>query len=518
MPTNVKELIVVLAIALLVFRLARPIALRFSTESDFMRRRRVWLLLTIVAFLSPSFWLFAAIAIPVFIMSGARDSNPGALYLLLLHVIPPMDVPVPMIGMPYIFIANNYLLLSFFVMTPAALRLLRSESTERMRGLQTMDYLLLAYGALTTVLYVRVQAPNGQLYSVTMTDSMRQAFVFFFITFVPYFVISRSSVERRALQDMMASFCLACALMSAIALFESARHWLLYAEMAENWGYGDSKTLYVLRGGSLRASASSGHPLALGYLLVIALAFWLYLQSHLKARAQRLSGIITFWLGLLAAYSRGPWIAGVLEYFVFASLRTRAVANVVKTGLAAAAMAIIIMLSPLHDRVVSVLPFMGGTIDNYNVQYRQRLFDRSWEIIKASPLLGDQTALLKMQDLRQGQGIIDVVNTYLQVLLDNGFVGLTLFLGFILLALLKAFVRSRQVMRTDADLGLLGTSLVSAILATLLLLENGSFGTGTERIFYVLAALAAAYAHMCQLRQSETLAQLEQPGTVRMPS
>src|SRR5690348_1060469 len=108
MLQSIKDLIVVLAFALVVFRLAKPIAAHFTSEADYLRRRNVWLALTVVAFLSPSFWLFVAVAIPVLIWARRRDSNPVALYLLLLHVIPPMAIPIPTIGITELFDLDNY--------------------------------------------------------------------------------------------------------------------------------------------------------------------------------------------------------------------------------------------------------------------------------------------------------------------------------------------------------------------------------------------------------------------------
>jgi O-antigen ligase len=503
MPLNLKELIVVLGIAFAIFRLAKPIALVFMAEEDFSRRRNAWYVLTAVAFLSPNFWWFALIAIPVYFVVGRKDSNPGAFYLMLLNVVPQIPVQVPMVGMPYLFLVDNYLLLSFCVMTPAALRLLRSKDETRIRGLQTMDYCLIAYGGLTAALYLHAENGAGGVFPATFTSDLRNAFVFFFSIFIPYFTISRSASNRRAFLELMATYCLTCAVFAGIALFESVRHWLLYAELPQRWGYIINFTLYVTRGESLRAMAAAGHSLTLGHLLVTAFGFWLYLQSEIKSKVTRLAVIILWWLGLIAAYSRGPWLAAVLVYFVFAALRPHPLPNLLKAAGLGAIAALLVSLSPLRDKFVSVLPFLGGTVDSGNLVYRQRLRDRAWQIISESPLLGDQTALLKMQELRQGQGIIDVVNSYIQVLLANGFVGLSLFLSFILMAVLKAWTVSRKITPIDPDFGLLGASLVACILATLLLMQNGSFGMGTERLYYLLAALAAAYAHMGRSRRRD---------------
>ena len=63
MLLNLKALVVILGIAMMVFIIAKPICLRFMAENDFVRRRNTWVALTIVAFLSPSFWLFVIVVL-----------------------------------------------------------------------------------------------------------------------------------------------------------------------------------------------------------------------------------------------------------------------------------------------------------------------------------------------------------------------------------------------------------------------------------------------------------------------
>jgi O-antigen ligase len=177
--------------------------------------------------------------------------------------------------------------------------------------------------------------------------------------------------------------------------------------------------------------------------------------------------------------------------------------------------AVVIALTPLGDKIVNLLPFIGGSTQDSSVIYRNQLLDRAVQVIQENPFLGDQNALLRMQDLRQGEGIIDVINTYVDVLLSNGFVGLSLFLGFILIALFKSFATYKRITPVDRDAGMLGTSLVSCILGTLIMMADGSFGNGLERLFYVLAGLAAAYSH---LFRSRLLVPLDRPSVTGQAS
>jgi O-antigen ligase len=135
---------------------------------------------------------------------------------------------------------------------------------------------------------------------------------------------------------------------------------------------------------------------------------------------------------------------------------------------------------------------MGNTVDG-TILYRQRLAERGWEIVLAHPFFGDQFPWPEMEDLRQGEGIIDIVNTYLGVALNYGLVGLFLFLSFILLAAMRVYARTRVLVRSDPDLALFGTSLVTCIVGTLVMIHSNSFNLGGEKMFYVLAGLATAY-------------------------
>ncbi len=201
------------------------------------------------------------------------------------------------------------------------------------------------------------------------------------------------------------------------------------------------------------------------------------------------------WGGLFAAFSRGPWLGAVTIYFTFFAAGPRAVSRLAKGTLVALGVALLIMVSPLGDRILDVLPVMGNTADA-NIVYRHRLADRGWEIVLAHPFFGDQFPWPEMEDLRQGEGIIDIVNTYLGVALNYGLVGLFCFLSFILLGMAKVYARTRELVQSDPDLALFGTSLIACIIGALEMMDSMSFILGCEKMFYVLAGLATAYARL----------------------
>ena len=497
MIQSLKELAVVLAIALLIFWLARPIALQFMRAADFSRRCNVWLALTAVALLSPSFWLFVAVAVPLLSWAGRKDSNPVALYLLLLHVVPPVPVAIPVIGINQLFDLDNYRLLAFCILIPAALRLRRNKDDAQIVGLQAMDILLLAFGALQVATYIPPDLPHHVVLPDSITNVLRRAVLFLVDVYALYYVVSRGCSQRARIADAMAAFCLGCAVMALVAAFETTRHWLLYADIMLRWNdEARFASHYLERGGILRAESAAGHSLALGYLLAVAFGFWLYLRTRLESKRMRLVVGAVLWVGLLSAYSRGPWIGAVAIYLAFMAVGPGAFARTFKAVAAIALLIEAVSFTPFGDRIVRVLPFFGGSVDSANVAYRQRLLKRSWELIQEHPFFGDRLALLKMEDLRQGQGIIDVVNAYAGIALFYGLVGLFLLIAFVLTGLAQAFRTVKETTASDPDFALLGTSVFACTVGTLLMLFDSGLTLGYEKMFYVLTGLSAAYAHL----------------------
>lgn len=495
MPQSLKDLIVVLVLSTVVFALIKPTALRFTEPADFARRRSAFYVLTCAGFLCPSFWVYAIIAVPTLLVVGLMDSNPSAVYLFLLYVIPPTTVSTPIFGMRSLMDFNNQVLLSFLVIIPALLRRRRSQAIP---GITLVDGCFLAHGIVASALYLHVLQLDGVPYPFTTTDFMRRVVVFMIVGFAPYFLISRSSVSRRAVMDSASALLIPCIIMAVIAVFEAAKHWLLYEPIPQTWGVAAAFASYLTRAGSLRAMASAGHPLALGYMLAVALGLWLALSRYVPSRAVRVAIPCVLVLGLLAAYSRGPWACALIIYLVFALQKPRALSGIVRTLPAALAGVAILAVSPLGTKIAAVIPFLGGSVDVGNIDYRQLLWDRVWMLFKQSPILGDQFALTKMQDLRQGQGIVDFVNGYAMEMVSDGSIGLILFFGFALLVLWHIHCARRQMAPTDKPFALVGAGLTSCIVGTLFL---WAFGGPNNEVFWALLALGLGYAHIVPAAQ-----------------
>lgn len=501
MALVLKELLVVLVISAITFALMKPVLAAHIESGEYSRRRNLWLMVSALAFLIPNFWVFLLVAGPLIFWRAKSDPNPGALYLLLMTVIPSIPVPVPMVGMQNLFSMDIYMLLSFTVMTPALLRSRAQDNSGQIKPWMGVDWLVGLYGLTLSIFYVHAQTQSWGVYPSTATESLRRAVVFGFSVFIPYMVFRRTCANRRLVAEMMAMFCLSCVVLAALAIFESSRHWLLYGEFASHWGIYNAPTEYLMRGHSLRAVVTTGHSGALGGLLAIALGFWLYLRRSVSSRMARLFVPFVLLLGLLADYSRGPWLGAACIYFFFVLLGPKPIRGIFSIAGIGVMLALIVSMTPLRDKIVSVVPFLGGTVDSKNIDYRKRLLDTAIPIIEARPWFGDSDALLKMGNLRQN-GIIDLVNCYLEVLLNTGFVGLTLFVGFSVIALKRARAIYGRYRQKDPDFAALGLAAMACVLGNLVMLWPSSLGTGGYITYYMLGGVCLAYAYCGGLQVS----------------
>lgn len=481
--TNLKALVVVLGIAMVVFAVAKSACLQFMSETDFLRRRNLWLALTVVAFVSPSFWLFFLAAMVLLLFVGWRDPNPVALYVLLLHVIPiNVGADIPVVVINQLFKMDWPRALALALLIPTVWRFAENRKAGGRHGLTDSEKMLLGYSTLVIVLLMPYES---------ITNSMRRAFLLALDFLVLYYVVSRTTGSRRMIVETMACFCLACALAAPAAAFEWQKKWLLYAGLGDAWGSA-IEFAFLLREDALRAQAAAGHALALGNAMAIGFGFWLYFRTCSDRIAWKLAFPVLAWVGLIAAYSRGPWVVAIAIVFAFLLLGPAPIRRMLQATFICALGTGILLVSPIGKRVLDNLPFIG-TVGEETVDYRQRLAMASWELIQQNPLFGNPFVLTHLEDLRQGQGIIDLINTYARIAMFYGVVTLALYLGFFLVT---AWAVRRAARGSSHDMTALGNTLIATGAGFLLMMAFGGYGQGIERMCFVVAGLGAAYARL----------------------
>jgi O-antigen ligase len=442
----------------------------------------------LVAFLSHSFWLYALVfSLTTYIVSQ-REDNRSALFLSLLFIVPNNSVQIPGLGaINYLFELNHLRLLILVVLVPMFFTLIQRSNTPRI-GYFWQDRCLLAFLLLTTIMELR---------ATTLTDSIRQVFYAFTDVFLPYYVLSRTLRDLEGFRNALSGFVIAAMILAAIGFFEVSRHWLLYRSVQDALGLTLGFTGYLDRAGLLRASASTGHPIALGYVMVVAIAFYSYLKDDVRSRLNRRIGGLILAVGLIAPLSRGPWVGAMASLVTFIWTGPQAFKRLASLAMIGTLAFVTAVALPGGEKVVQLLPFVGK-IEKQNIDYRESLIENATIVIKRNPWFGSVEYLNapEMERIRQGQGIIDIVNTYIGIALEYGLVGLGLFVGFFVLVLNGIYRAMREIRSRDDEVYRLGRALLAALVGILVTIFTVSSITIIPIVYWSVAGLGVAYTQI----------------------
>lgn len=495
MPEIYRSLVVVLAIAMMVFAFAKaPMVAMGMSLADFKLRRNLWFGITLAAFLSNNFWVFCAVTACLLVYGVKRDSNTLALVFSLLFAVPLFGAEIPGFGLVnYLFDITYFRLISLMVLLPLYLRLRKEKQTIAF-GKTTPDKFLIAY----LLLDIALRFPSD-----TFTNMLRIAFDSFMEVVLPYYVASRFIKNMRSLQESMTAFVMAAVVIGVIGVFEMVKGWLLYSALTGtlglSWGLGG----YLLRGNSLRAIATTGQAIVLGYVMAVSLGFF-WAGRKAITKSWMLLGFAALAAGLVAPLSRGPWVGVVVGVVIFTLTGPRPGIKLAKVALIGALCFLAMLVTPFGATIVDHLPFIG-TVDEDNVVFRQRLLTNSLMVISRNPFFGSPEffSSAELQELKSGGdgGIVDLVNTYLVIILKNGLVGLTLFAGFFLSILSSMYRLTRNSSILVQDQVIIGRILFATLSGILIVIYTVSSITFIPIIYWFIAGLGVAYARV--MRQAD---------------
>ena len=499
MREHLVALVYILVIAATCFAvMSRPLTARLMAPADFARRRNLWIAVTVATFLAHNFWL-AMLASAIIVGFGSRrEQNPVALYCVLLFAVPEFDMQISGFGVVnYLFEINHPRLLALVLLLPAALKLAAQPRAANPR-LHLPDTLFAAY-----FLYVFVATATAD----SVTGLMRFSVYLLLDHALLYYVITRSVVDRRRLLDTLAAFVMGVAVVGVIAGFENVRSWLVYESLRIPLGVPlqDIGT-YLLRetedGGYLRAYATMGHAIALGFTSMVAVAFLLALTRSFsppaKSQTTKLLGIAVMLMpvvGLLAAVSRGPWLGCAIVMVLGLSFGPGAKQRLLWMLAALPVVIAALLILPQGQKFIDLLPFVG-TVDPGSVSYRTQLLDRAMIVFWQNPIFGSLQYLSNpaLEEMRQGQGIIDIVNAYVGVALAFGSIGLMLFVAPSAYALWASWTTSRRLANQDPDAEAAGRALAAAMLGVLLVIGAASHYFHIPIVHWLVVSLCVAFA------------------------
>lgn len=491
-----KALFVVAALSAGAFFYARIAFADVVPPATLARWRNLYLAVTAIAFLIPNYWLMLAVMAGAVLVLGAGEKFKPALYLLLLFAVPAASKIVPGFGG-----INNFLelypfnILAIVVLFPLMLR--PNEVKGAGRG-AAADVFFALYALLIFALCFR---------DTSLTDGVRRSTAFLLTAIPQYLIFSRIrwTVERARLAT--AAIVIPLVALSAVAVAEVALGWHVYANAAQTWDV-PAILRYQERSGFLRAYGTVFGPIAFGVLLVVGVALAPALAAGARKKRLALLSLPAIGAGLLATFSRGPWIGGAVAFAAYAATTRRAVGNLARLAAGGAVGLVVLALTPFGDTILGLIPFLGDGEDG-TIDYRQRLFDIGWRVAMQNPWFGSEGYMdsAAMQELVQGQGIIDIVNSYLRIVLDSGLVGLALYLGAVGFAMLAALRAIGPARNAGSELASYCQAYFAALFGvTLVLATTSSTIAQIEETMWVLCGMCVGLARSVALERREAAA------------
>lgn len=488
MPEHIRALVVILVLATPVWWLARDAFSGLLPTRTFARWRNLWFLVTLALFLSHNYWLFAFLLIAMVLAVRRKEAHVVGLFFVLLFTGSPVSIEVPGFGLVnYVLILDHYRLLTLAWLLPAALVLSQSRRSIAF-GRAPTDYLVLGYWLLISALDLRgTSLTNGARTVVTHTIDV----------LLPYYVVSRSIRDVEGFKVALSGFVIAACLLAPLAMFESVRGWRLYTSVQAPLGLNPNAWAeYLGRAGLLRAAVSLGHPIVLGFVLMVALGFMYFVQGSIAKGWQRWLAWTGLALGLLFSFSRGPWVGAMLLGLAIPIAAGKPLQSMVKMGLWVALGVAALSVTSIGQKFLGLLPFIGAE-ETGTIGYRLELWSFVRPVVERHLWFGSQDYLFspEMAALAsiQGQGIPDLVNHYYQILLASGLIGLLVFCGVFVRILWVIWQRLRQRPSSQEHI-VLGAALGGTLLAILATISTVSGVTAVPVILWSVLGLCVAYS------------------------
>lgn len=473
----------------------------FFTKQELIPCVLVWSLVTATAFLSGQFWLLVLVLFlgSMHLLKNHRH-NILVYYFIALPALPlNMDygIPSPFPGTRHILIINYFRILSIFLLLPLFVKFAQDCYFSKLYHLKKIrfmesssDFLVISYSLLLFLLTFRDEP--------SLTSALKNIFYIFLVIPIPYFVISRTAGTINDFKKIFSAILLVAVILSFIAYLQVALDWNIYNVLHYYLGMDADRLVFSkhYRSGFMRVEGSMEHPIAFGYFMTLALGILLVLKKQIQIKNIPFAITFLLFIGVLfLTGSRGAWLASFFLIFLFwvlSKINYNFLSIYITSGLL-----FLISIGAIAKKFLPLLdPY--GTFD-----YRISLIQNSLTIIRSNLWLGSASyrETSEMEGLRQGQGIIDIVNTYIQVALESGVIGLSLFILIFMVLIYKISKYLKGLSHKDAgadggEYFYLGIYLMAALLSTMLFIGTTSSLGNISIYYWALIGMSSAYLRL----------------------
>lgn len=458
-----------------------------ESRSDIYNITIAWMLITgSVFFIKIPFVCFLIILFVLVVFKPKRDVNRLLLYYIaMLPVLPTFfrwDVSASFLPINRLFFLHYYDLVNLIYLLPLATLTANSGG-----GVWKDQGYLNAEKLRKLIIFLLVYVLILGFRGTSLTDGLRSFLQGSMSLLLIIFAFKNLYEQKKLIAYVMQGVLISGCIMAFIGFFQYWKLWKFYTELpyslvGENLLY----QMTEVRGGGMRV-ASTMNPLSFGfYMTICAGVIFQYMRNESWTFWGRvLLGVYIY--GLILTNSRGG-ILGLLIMLAVYYLYDSKYQQLRKSILSMRWIMIIIMI-PL---VSSGINYLVKIDENGTFLYRVDLVSNSLLAAKDNIMLGSANFLdhPAMQASKQGQGIIDITNSYLGLLLENGLIGLGLFV-YIGFTLLKKLIRLR---RQAFDCGNIGLErnlclIISILVAFDVVIFTVSFVDLLEHYYWIFSCL-----------------------------
>ena len=491
MPETIRALLVILVVggsALALFQRLRP---EFISLHEYKEWKVLWSAPLLAAFLSHNYWIFVFLLILIIktLVKGDAASK-FSTYMWMLFILPMLNRDIPgFAGINLIFELSYPRILSLTILLPL---FISHFSAPRHGSLTHGDKLITSF--LLVSFLISLRAPS-------LTSILRQNFYLFTDVFLPYFVACRSLKEFVDFKRVAFVVLIVGSIIASLAVFESIKHWHLFGSLHHALGTLDKVGSNQHREGLYRTVVSFSSPIVLGYLLTLSLGMYFAIQSSLRSKKIIIILVTLHLVGLISTVSRGPWVGGLVLFLIYITL-TSSIINALKTYmLGGGVMLFFVLFSERGEKLYNLLPFVGSSSEK-TVGYRQELFEKGWVVIKRNPFLGSDNYLQtpEMLSMIQGEGIIDIVNSYLRIALNSGLVGLFIFLSIFILLITHLYKTVVRLKLLDKEMYCFGVALMALMVSILVMIATVSSVDRISHVYWLMAGIISAFISLARKR------------------
>ena len=495
MSEEIRALIAIFIISSMALFYIRPFAVKLGYSKDFRLLLDRWYVVTGIAFISGNYGLFLILeTIYLKLMKPAKKENLVAVFIIVGLMLPHLSIEIPGIfGVRHFGKMDWYRFSILVLIAPTFLKLIFS------KGFKFFNY----FSDVLIVLFVLYIMTLDVSRSPSLSDQLRIIFFAVVDTIIPYYVISRHVNNIENLKKILFSVFVMTFIATSIAITETVRHWHLYISLWDSLGLDRAAniTAYKTRSSVLRASGAYG-VISLGYIVSIGFMLSYFFLGKIKSLKVK-SVFFILILGILSCVSRGPWVAFAIALLVYLLLEKKVMSYIVWAGLGFVAL----LISPYSEKFISLLPGIGSDKEG-TISYRQDLFVTSLDVISENVWLGDGEFLAnsKMQYLIQGEKIIDIVNTYLQVILEYGVIALVIYILMFILPLNKLYQLSKMFQHASDERRLCHLFIAIMVMTIVVIATVSSLGGGALAfVVWIFLALISAYIKIVTSNKTATV-------------